>query len=242
VTEPRRWLEDPEAPSELRELLERVPRGRALDSATRVRLGGRIARYAAIPLSAAAWLSVKSAAALGVAAGVATAGAVAVAQRTVLAPEAPAVEPRPSEPSGVPIQRRAAPPIAHEPISPPSPEVVAPVEPAPSLRSPKASVPAPSAPVSAAGGLAEESRLLEQARRALAAAPTSALELTREHARRFPKAQLGAERDLIELEALYRSGQRAAARARASQLLARGSDGLYAERLRVLALKIEAGR
>jgi hypothetical protein len=246
MNEPRRWLDDPDAPSELRELLERAPRGRDLDGATRVRLGGRVARYAAIPLTAAAWLSVKSAAALGVAAGVATAGVVAVVERTVLAPETPSSTQPASDPKRSVSKRRSAavpgqPATLHEsvePVEPILPSVpsaeFAPLEPARTAPPPSNLAPTPR-------GLAEESRLLEQARRALASTPAAALELTRQHAQRFPKAQLGAERSLLEVEALYRMGRRDQARALAERLLSRGTDDLYAERVRRLLAKIERG-
>ena len=234
MTEPRRWLDDPDAPEELRELLEIAPRGRPLDGATRARLGRHVARYAAIPLSAATWLSVKSAAALGVAAGVATASVAAVVQHTVLAPKtAPAARaperrtaPAPKPPAAVPTREVAPPP---EPALAPTPDL------------PRARL-VPDAVPSAPGGLAEESRLLEQARRALGSAPAAALELTREHARRFPKAALAAERNLIEIEALYRTGQRDRARSLAERLLAAGTDDLYTERVRRLLAKIERGQ
>jgi hypothetical protein len=237
MNEPRRWLDDPDAPEELRDALRYAPRGRALDATTRARLGRRVARYAAIPLSAAAWLSVKSAAALGVAAGVATAGVAAVVERTVLAPAAPPVAQVASQQKPVAPKRKAVTTLA-EPNVPPAPgaEAPPPVEPP---RAPPSSV--PSAFAQAPLGLAEESRLLERARRALASAPASALELTREHTQRFPKAQLAAERNLIEIEALYRTGHRERARARAERLLAQSSDDLYGERVRRLLAKIERG-
>jgi hypothetical protein len=238
VSEPKRWLDDPNAPAELRELLQRAPRGRALDGATRARLGSRVARYAAIPLSAAAWLSVKSAAALGVAAGVATASVVAVVERTVLAPEPP---PAATTPPKAPAAARTA---AERPLSP-SPSPPASVESAPAATVPAPPVaprtPIPSAAWPVEGGLAEETALLEKARRALGPAPASALELTREHAQRFAKPELRAERNLIEIEALYRVGRRDQARSLAERLLAGSADDLYAERVRRLLGKIERG-
>ncbi|HEY3500195.1 MAG TPA: hypothetical protein VGK73_36140 [Polyangiaceae bacterium] len=244
MTEPRRWLDDPDAPAELRELLERAPRGRPLDGGTRSRLGRRVARYAVIPLSAATWLSVKSAAALGVAAGVATAGVVAVVERTVLLPERPPAAKAAQRPVPSPAQQ---PSRVEAPLAPPA--ASAELVPAPEL--PRAPV-TPAAPVAPAaaehpeatsgGGLAEETLLLERTRRALATAPALALELTREHTRRFPKAALRAERQLLEIEALYRTGQRDQARALGERLLASGNDDLYAERVRRLLVRIERGQ
>jgi hypothetical protein len=239
MNEPRRWLDDPEAPRELRELLREAPRGRALDSGTRSRLGRRVLRYAAIPLSAAAWLSVKSAAALGVAAGVATASVVAVVEHTVLAPD-----PVPGESTKATRDKPRVPKIRgperlQAPVVPPAPSA----EPAPT--SEPAHSASPPKPVGGKGqppGLGEETQLLERARQKLASEPATALELAREHIRRFPKAQLAAERSLIEIEALYRTGHRDQARSLAEQLLAHGADDLYAERLRRLLAKIERGQ
>lgn len=242
MKEPQRWLDDPSAPAELRELLQAAPRGRSLDGATRARLGGRVARLAALPVSAAAWLSVKSAAALGVAAGVATASVAAVVERTVLAPEpgtAPKVEVREAVATAG-ARPAVLPPPAPAPAASLEVIVASPALFPPSLHPPEPAA-VPSASLPAELGLAAETALLERARRALGSAPAAALELTREHARRFAKPELGAERNLIEIEALYRTGQRERARARAERLLAGSADGLYGERVRRLLEKIERG-
>ena len=119
------------------------------------------------------------------------------------------------------------------------------LNPAPSLPTAVAEPPPPSARSAAparSGGLAEESLLLERARRSLAAEPAQALALVREHERTFPRAQLASERDLVELEALHRLGRHGEARSLAQRLLAAGGDDLYRARIQRLLQKIDTGQ
>ena len=58
--------------------------------------------------------------------------------------------------------------------------------------------------------------LLEQARRALASSPATALALTNQHAARFPHGVLAQEREVIAIEALRRLGRGAEADRRAA--------------------------
>jgi hypothetical protein len=224
---PRRLLDDSSADSELREVLRNSPRARSLDPLTRRRLRGQVARAAAVPVVAAGWLFVKSAAAaLGVVLGT---GALAVATGVVdWSPPAPA----PVEAAVSPV--RAAPrtvstsAVAPEPVTPPEPA------PEPVKTTPTASFSLASPSASGAGGLSVEAALLERARRELRAAPAVALSVATEHTQRFPRGQLSAERTLIQIDALHRLGRDAEARALARGLLGRGSSGLYAERVHQL--------
>jgi hypothetical protein len=72
--------------------------------------------------------------------------------------------------------------------------------------------------------------------------PAFALLLVREHGRRFPRGKLGAEKSLIEIEALYRSGSHAEARALAERKLASGAGDLYSERVRALLERMDRER
>jgi hypothetical protein len=210
-----------------------------MEEETRARLGGNVARLAAVPVSVAALLSVKSAAAIGIGLGIVTASvsvglfeyverradeklgrATSTAASSTASPWKPA-------PAGVPER-----PV--EPV-----ESVEQLDPVPDL--PSRSAAPPAAPPSA-GGLAEESALLESARRALSGSPERALARTREHARRFPGGQLAAERALLEIDALYRLGRRAEARSLAERRLAQGGDDLYTARVRRLLDKIDGAR
>jgi outer membrane protein assembly factor BamD (BamD/ComL family) len=61
--------------------------------------------------------------------------------------------------------------------------------------------------------------LVQRAQDALRSNPATALALTAEHARRFPRSTLYQEREMITIEALTRSGRKAQARARAERFV-----------------------
>jgi hypothetical protein len=82
--------------------------------------------------------------------------------------------------------------------------------------------------------LARETRMLEVARSALGSDPAQALEITKEHSKLFPKAQLRDERELIAVDALLRLGRRAEAWERAKSRILQEKESLYAKRMRQL--------
>jgi len=245
MTEPRRWLDDPEASAPLKQALGSARPTRSLDRATRHRVGARLGRLGMVPLSAVTWLSVKSAAALGLAGGATVAGTMIAVERhrashdvvITAAPATPAPT-RAARTSKIAGHRSAFAEEASEPFVPQATPTLNPPAELPRAERPHA--PAPSA--AASGGLAEESALLEQARRALARAPGAALSSVREHARLFPHGQLAAERSLIEVDALFRMGRRAEARALAERLLAQGGGDLYVGRVERLLQQIDGGQ
>ncbi len=238
MDDPIRLVDDASAPLELRAALHGSPRAAGMEEETRARLGARVARLALVPVSLATLLSVKSAAALGVGLGIVTASVSVglfeyVERRSEVKVEsspAPSPKSRAARPARAP--RDVAPPLSEEPVEE--------LDPVPDL--PSRSLPSPPSASPPAGGLAEETALLEEARRALAGSPEQALARTREHARRFPRGQLASERTLLEIDALYRLGRRAEARSLAERQLARGGDDLYRTRVRRLLDKIEGGR
>ena len=235
MNEPKRWVDDESAPAGVRELLRGSARARPIDDGARVRVARRIGRLAIVPASLLAWLGTKSAlAALGAAAGLATASVATFVTRDEPEPQRPV-------PAAASAKRAAkAGPTPRAEATTPAP-VVPPVVPP----TPARSVPlAPSVaefPVTASG-LAEETEFLERARRTLKTDPAFALLLAREHDVRFPRGKLGAERSLIEIEALYRSGRHAEARALAERKLASGTGDLYAERVRALLDRMDENR
>ena len=229
MTAPKRWVDDPDADAGLRDTLRGAGGARRLDDVTRRRLSHKVTRAATLPAVAAGWLFVKSAAAaLGVV--VASAG-VATYAGVIDWPTQATVQPAPSKPSKhVPVaaSRPAAPVVAEpEVVSPPEPQL----NPTPTLPVTNDSLaPTPSSSAS----LSAEAQLLEQARREMRRAPAVALQIAAEHAQRFPRAQLGSERALIQIEALHRLGRDAEARALARTISAGTAGGLYAERIRQL--------
>ena len=239
--EPKRWLDDENAPPGVRGLLRGSQRALPIDAGTRARVGRRVARLSILPVSLLTWLGAKSAlAALGAAAGlatvgVATLGVMATREDPKPVPVAPAARHATHAPKNTNL-----PPVT-EPASPPESEVL----PEPVVSAQPSNPPAvPSAveqPASA-GGLAEETEFLERARRLLKTDPAFALLLVREQDTRFPKPKLRAERTLIEIEALYRSGRHAEARALAERQLAGDAGDLYTERVRALLERIDQSR
>jgi hypothetical protein len=240
MNEPKRWLDDEGAPPGVRDILRGTARARPIDEGTRVRVGKRIARLTIVPVSLLTWLGAKSAlAALGAVAGVATVG---VATVGVLAIRGEPEEPRPV-PAVRPAPREAKPRVAPPVESSTAPEVVAPTlsaEPPPAKSAP--AIPSGIEPPASGGSLAEETEFLERARRTLTTDPAFAVLLVREHRVRFPRGKLGAEQSLIEIEALYRSGRHAEARALAERKLAGGAGDLYAERVKALLERMDPSR
>jgi hypothetical protein len=82
--------------------------------------------------------------------------------------------------------------------------------------------------------IADEAKLLEIARSALARDPARALQIADRHAQWHPQGQLAAEREFIAVEALLRLDRRQAAWQRAQPWLQRAPNSLYSKRLREL--------
>ncbi len=133
-----------------------------------------------------------------------------------------ASSPRPAPAPGEPV-------AASKPAS--DPAVVAPVVAAASGSSGADAAPSPQ--VERASRLREESALVGQANAALHAGNAAeALRLLNEATTRFPGGVLGQERELLTIDALARSGQRAAASQRAAAFLAAHPASPHAARLR----------
>jgi len=207
-------------PGRLSDATPQSPLGRLLASAERdvpsdqelSALAGRLAEVlepAPVPAAAApsSSLLVKVGAAVGLAGLVV--GALLVLRRPS------AVSPVPAKASSVPSVSARAPDIARAPLAPTS-SATASAEAAPKLAPPRKSSaePAKSAAFGAEGPT--EPALLEQARRALASSPATALSLTNQDAARFPRGALAQEREVIAIEALRRLGRGAEADRRAA--------------------------
>jgi hypothetical protein len=83
--------------------------------------------------------------------------------------------------------------------------------------------------------LAEEVAILDQARAAAAQGDSvGTLKLTNRYKRQFPNGTMAPEAQLLQVEALVRTGQTAAAAPIARQLLQAAPNGPHAERIRAL--------
>lgn len=174
-------------------------------------------------------------------AGAVVAGVAVVAMRAASAP--PPAEPPP------PATSLAAPPTSA--LVPPPPVPRPAEEPAPSEEEPGAARDLPEAPPAApavlkrARGaasaspaaedtLAAESALVGRARATLDASPGEALALLEDHARRFPRGELAAERDFLKIKALRRLGRADEARQHARTYATKHPSSPYAPAARTI--------
>jgi hypothetical protein len=80
-----------------------------------------------------------------------------------------------------------------------------------------------------AGSLADEAELVDDARKVLEWDALAALNMCREHERRFPDGQLRSTREALAMRALYKLGRNVEARLQAESLLGRDPSTLHAE-------------
>jgi hypothetical protein len=245
VTEPLRWRDRADLPPEIAGFLRAATPSRAIPAAELARSSRRLARIAALPSSLGVLFWIKKvvfAAATGVAAGTLTTIVVTEVSR---APDV-VVAPR-AQPPAAPTRVLGLPSTPFGSADAPSASAAAEPAPATSARTqPSRAAPVRRAsasdgrktgaetPVDERESLAREARLLEEARSAIDSRPALALAKLREHVARFPKGKLAAEREILTVEALERTGRSGEARRLAEQLLERSPKGLYAERLRKL--------
>jgi hypothetical protein len=199
-----------DVPEELRELFRSAAKPQPLTPALGAMLSSRVAGMAAaaptpVLVKALPWL-------LG---GAVALGGVAAYRSGHVEPAEPA--PRAAAPALALAPEPPAPPPAAEPPS----HAVA-TRPAASVRGPVQHE---------ADGLVGEERLLNEAHEALAASPKRALALAHTHAKRYPRGQLVAERELIMIEALVELGRRREAEALGRDLRETAPNNIYEERL-----------
>jgi hypothetical protein len=235
-----------------RDLMRSALPTRRMPDTSRMRGSRRVARIASAPMVALGVGLLSKVAAGGFGLGVATAVAVVVGVpsiRTRLLPPArvsietsvsaagptarvsPIAEPpaRTIEPSidtatptPVSTPPRFAPRIASEPRALQSVPTESPPPPTSSLAIP------------VERGISAEVGILLDARRKLETDPLQAIALLARHSGDFPAGELAMEREVLMIEALDRTGQRADAQRRAHELLARSPNAFYAARLKEL--------
>jgi hypothetical protein len=208
-------------PGRLSDATPQSPLGRLLASAERdvpseqelAALAGRLGELlepAHVPAAATpgSSLLVKVGAAVGVAGLVV--GAVLVFRRPH------AVSPAPANASSVPAAGTVAPEAVSAPLALTSSATASVAEATPKLAAPRKSSTEPAKSATSGAEGPSEPALLEQARRALASSPATALSLTNQDAARFPHGALAQEREVIAIEALRRLGRGAEADRRAA--------------------------
>src|SRR5512145_717892 len=250
MKEPLRWLDDASTSTSLRKVLNARGPLPAMPSAVRRDLrtyAVGLAAQGVVQTAAGSWIAkgvlsklaagtaVKLAMVAGLLGAAGTAGYVAVGRRLEYAQSA-------REPGAEQAHREATGAVKLPLISPPSSaQRSLPVQAnrdTPDKAQPESATMQPPATPALAGSspdssLSDEAQLLESARESLDN-PARALALVRRHEVRYPKGQLGAERDLIAVDALLRLGRRSEAERRAAPRLNQDPNSLYAKRLRQL--------
>jgi hypothetical protein len=225
MTDPKRWLMAiDEAPAGARKLLTAYSPAAPMPADVHGRLLTKATELSLVkPLGVAALLASKPAV-LAIAISVAGAGALATARPAISARSAPAwLEKGTESVQAIADQRvesvralpqQAPPVVAVEALEREPP---AKLEPRVS-RSPKRG-----------GSLADEAELVDDARRMLEWDAAAALDVCREHERRFPNGQLRSTREALVMRALYKLGRKGEARQQAESLLGRDPSTLHAE-------------
>ncbi|MCU0658928.1 MAG: hypothetical protein MUF64_27840 [Polyangiaceae bacterium] len=145
----------------------------------------------------------------------------------------PSAPPTPAPAMDVPVRGSAPAAVPASAVPAPSgppvpPETFASAEPLPrqdaagaAPRASRVGAPPPEDPVA-------EHALLAEARRSLGSSPAKALELVQQHQRRFPRGELGLEREFLRIQALLRLGRGGEARAAGERFLRSFPRSTYA--------------
>jgi TolA-binding protein len=216
-----------EAPPELSELFQDAKKPEPLTPVTDARLLAQITSLGAAPAAPLinGWLMAGGA--------VVVAGALALVAQRDPAPGAAPILP-PTQSASAPAAADVAPTAsALEPQSPPEGQRAPAVSPAKVARVEAASS-AEGAASPSEDALAGEAQLLNRAHAVMATDPRTAHAVASEHAKRYPRGQLAAERELILVEALVKLGRVREAEARGRALRKRAPSGIYGERLDTL--------
>jgi hypothetical protein len=222
MNEPKRWLEDGDAPNEVAALLRSLPVPTRPTSDKQAELAQQLSALAlskAGPVagSSAGWIKLGLVGVVCLIAGAAFYWGTSSAEP----------DPQPRPPVVVPNVAIAS---AEAPSSA-APSSAIEVKNAPVL-APRPPSAAPSLKAPSRDTLAEEELLLESARRAAASSPAAAWAFLQQHQRKFPNGQLSAERAFLSVDVLRRLGKHAAADREAERLIARFPNSTYAARLR----------
>jgi hypothetical protein len=245
---PVRWLDEEMVSADVRGLLERAGRSRALPGEVRTRSIARLDRYLVWPAAAGLLLWLKG---IAIAAGIAIVGVVAVAEIPPMVRPAPVqVDVAPNKPQTsapmtmAPRATTAAAPasVAPTPAAPAVAPTAAPVEqdrtPPAKLQVPAPTTSAPAEPE--VDPLTREAAMLERARASLDRDPRASLSELDACAATFPHGTLRIERELLAVDALTRVGNREEARRRGEALLSAARGSIYEPRVRTMLERLQA--
>jgi hypothetical protein len=211
------------APAELSTLFQDAKKPEPLTPATDARLLAQVAALSAAPFASLlrGWLIAGGAVLLAGTAAL-------IAQR----PFAPGATPSPVPRLSASPSTLASAPASVDRIPP---AAVPEAQPPPASKQAPAARTEQVAPAEAASSsedaLAGEAKLLNQAHAAMSTDPPAAYAFASEHARRYPRGQLAAERELILVQALAKLGRTQEAEARGRALRKSSPSSIYGERL-----------
>ena len=168
-------------------------------------------------------------------AGALLGGAAVVAVRAWSATPAPETAPPPATPVATAPASAIVPPA---PLPAPTETPPDPVAAPPATPPVKHARGAPSASQPAEDTLAAESALVGRARATLEPTPAAALALLEDHARRFPRGELAAERDFLRIKALRRVDRSDEARERARTYATKYPSSPYAPAVRTILAEL----
>jgi len=237
--DPVRWKDAEDAPAKVRGLLAHGRAVPPMPKDVRAALLAQLPVAPAPPAPAASSAGVPTAWVIGGVAVVAV--AVAALAWNARAPEDPV---KPRTPSATPTIV-----VAPTATAAPAPsEVALPIVSAIPQDAPRSSsrprpsaapsTPAPAASASEGTNLAEESVLVARARTNLAPRPAAALDAVEDHARRFPRGELAAEREYLRVSALRRLGRNDEARTRGQRYLTAFPTSPYTSAVRTILTEL----
>lgn len=237
MPDPPRLLDDAQLPIDVQEALRGAEPTTAMPERLLARSGRRIAMMAAFPAFMAGLFKAKVAIAAVIMLSV---SAVAVTSAVVVHEHGSEIDRRPvlvaGQPSSLPSPLWFPPQVTPEATFTAGVPSLPTSEPHVKQASPqaRATIDLPSDRTSPSDLLAEEVRLLQEAKALAKVNPTGALAKTQEHATRFPKGTLSLEREMVAIEALVSAGRMQDARARAHALRTVVKGTIYASRLESL--------
>lgn len=234
IRDPHRWLEDPAANPRLTELLESSGAPLDLPAAVNARVGEALQQLASTAARAGVAATAKPSLLANLVAKPVIVGSIALAAAGggLAGYRLMARQSSVAESPGVVAEVRS--PAVEQPAATPVEPPAATVSDLP-LESDRAVVARPRAQAIATASsstLAEEARLLESVRAAIATDPSAARRILTQYDARFPRGALKQERALLAVRLAVAEGRRGEAKAQATELENAAKDSPYAKKAR----------